>query len=441
MDQPSTLPVPATPPRLPWRERLERVVEMMREMSEQTDPQAMVSAYTARLREIMPAYRLISLSRRNLTPPQYRITRSTMWATPINPWLEREKLPLLEGGLLGELIYGNEPRIIDDLHVTPDDPAAEHFDGYRSLAAIPQFDRGEALNMVVLLRPQPFAFDREEFPELVWQSNLFGRATHNLVLTAELRKTYDLVEEELRVVANIQRSLLPRKLPKVATLDLGVHYQTSRQAGGDYYDFFCLPDGRFGILIADVSGHGTPAAVVMAVTHSIAHAFPGAPTPPSEMLTFLNRKLSDRNGTGAAPGIPGTLNFVTAFYGIYDAAERTLTFSSAGHNPPRLRRANRTVTALDRERHLPLGIDASEPYTDHTERLAPGDKLVFYTDGITEARDPMKQLFGTERLDEVIRQHDGNAGDMVEAIIDAVKKFSGGRPADDDRTLLVAKVV
>jgi phosphoserine phosphatase RsbU/P len=260
MDPQTADPITARPARLPWRERLERVVEMMREMSEQTDPQAMVHAYTARFREIMPAYRLISLSRRNLTPPQYRITRSTLWATPINPWEEREKLPLLEGGLLGELIYGNEPRIIDDLRIGPDDPAAEHFDGYRSLAAIPQYDRGEALNMVVLLRPDPFAFDREEFPELVWQSNLFGRATHNLVLSRELRKTYDLVEQELRVVADIQRSLLPTKLPRVPTLDLGVHYQTSRQAGGDYYDFFCLPDGRFGILIADVSGHGTPAA-------------------------------------------------------------------------------------------------------------------------------------------------------------------------------------
>src|SRR6185369_10191873 len=127
---------------------------------------------------------------------------------------------------------------------------------------------------------EPKAFNPDQFPEFVWMGNLFGRATHNLVLSDELRSAYNTVDREMQIVADIQRSLLPETLPKIPTLDLAAYYQTSRRAGGDYYDFFPLPDGRWGILIADVSGHGTPAAVIMAITHSIAHSFPGPPSSP-----------------------------------------------------------------------------------------------------------------------------------------------------------------
>ncbi len=124
--------------------------------------------------------------------------------------------------------------------------------------AIPHYDQGVALNMVVLLEQEPAAFDPEKFPEWFWVSSLFGRLTHNLVLRDELKHAYEIVERELKVVADIQRSLLPQVLPAIPGLELGAYYQTSQWAGGDYYDFFPLPDGRWGILIADVSGHGTP---------------------------------------------------------------------------------------------------------------------------------------------------------------------------------------
>jgi len=279
-----------------WSRRLDVITVMMREMSLQTDPQAMVRVYGKRMREIMPVHRYVALSRRGLEFPMYRITRSSLWAEEINPWKQKDRLPLLEGGLFGELIYGDEPRIIDDLVISPDDPAAEYFEGQRSLIAIPHFDQGVALNMAVMMRDEPGAFDREEFPEQVLTSNLFGRATRTLALAEELKRAYDIVDRELKVVADIQRSLLPRTLPTVSGLDLAAHYQTSQWAGGDYYDFFPLPDGRCGILIADVSGHGTPAAVMMAITHSIAHAYPGPldPPPPCSTTSTSNWPLAIR---------------------------------------------------------------------------------------------------------------------------------------------------
>src|SRR5262249_29191765 len=160
---------------------------------------------------------------------------------------------------------------IADLSVSPGDPLFDYLDGFRSVAAIPMYDRGVSLNMVLLLRREPGAFNPEQFPQMVWMSNLYGRAAHNLVLSDQLRDDYESVDYELKVASHIQRLRLPSKMPVIPTMGLAAHSHTSHRAGGDYYDFFPLAGDRWGLFIADVSGHGTPAAVIMAVTHSLAH--------------------------------------------------------------------------------------------------------------------------------------------------------------------------
>jgi sigma-B regulation protein RsbU (phosphoserine phosphatase) len=417
-----------------WQTRMAVIVQMMREISLQTDPQAMVRTYGARMRQLLPVDRSLSLSRRGLAFSKYRITRSSTWQESIDPWKEKERLPVLEGGLLSRLIYGDEPQIIDDLVVEADDPAAEYLTGHRSLQAIPLFDQGVALNMVVLLRKQRAAFSREQFPHLVWLSNLFGRATSNLVLSGDLQAAYTALDRELKVVADIQRSLLPAELPRIPSLDLAASYQPSRRAGGDYYDFFPLPDGKWGILIADVSGHGTPAAVLMAITHSIAHAYPGPPTPPGKILGYVNHHLITRYTLRSE-------TFVTAFYGIYDPARKELTYACAGHNPPRLKRCqDGSLTVLDGVRALPLGILPQQEYAQSVQRLQSGDQIVFYTDGITEAHNPAGEMFGTARLDQVLELCTLQASALLDTVLQEVEKFADGHPADDDRTVIIARV-
>jgi sigma-B regulation protein RsbU (phosphoserine phosphatase) len=418
-----------------WQEKLSVIVETMRDISRRTDPQEMVRAYAERTQTLFPKVRRISLSRRGLSHPQYRITRSTTWAEEINPWQDRDRLPLMEGGLLAQLIYGDEPKVFDNLEIGPDEPAAEYLAGHRSLLAIPMFDQGEALNMVVLLRPEPSAFPRDQIADLVWRANLFGRATANLVLKGELQHAYDDLDRELKIVGDLQRSLLPSELPQIATMDLAAYYQPARRAGGDYYDFFPLPDGKWGIFIADVSGHGTPAAVLMAVTHCIAHTHPGPPIQPGKVLDYLNVHLATRYfKLGEA--------FVTAFYGIYDPTTRTLTYSCAGHNPPRLKRCqDGSLLSLDGARGLPLGILPEVGYEETVQQLQRGDQIVFYTDGITEAHNPQGQLFGTERLDLIVENCSLQARALLDSLIESVDEFAGGRPADDDRTIIVARIV
>jgi len=419
-----------------WQYRLAQIAEMMREMSLQDDPQSMVRTYGARVRKLMPSDRWISLSRRGLEPPWYRITRSSTWSEPVDPWKEKDKLPLLEGGLLGDLIYGDEPRIIDDIAplLKPDDPAYAYLAGERSLMAIPHYDHGVGLNMIVSMQKEPGAYDREQFPEQFWISSLFGRATQTLVLSDELKKAYEIVERELKVVADIQRSLLPRELPAIPGLELAASYQTSQWAGGDYYDFFELPDGRWGFLIADVSGHGTPAAVMMAILHSLAHGHPGHPEPPNALLEHVNRRLAARYTTENEV-------FVTAFYAIYDPVGRELTYSCAGHNPPQLKRCSLgKVDSLEDVGGPPLGLFDDTDYPRATVTLRPGDILVLYTDGITEAMDSRNRQFGLDRLNVVLERCDRDATQMCDAILEDLDRFTDGNPAHDDRTLLVAKV-
>lgn len=417
-----------------WQERLAIVCETMKEMSLQTDPQELVRTFGRRMASVFPADRRISLSRRGLHEPWYRITRYSGWEEEINPWESPEKLPVLHGGILGDLFYREEPQILDDLRFTVDDPAAPYLEGQRSLMAIPHFDGGQALNMVISTSSRPAAFDREKFPETVWMSNLFGRATQNLLLNTRLKEAYGRIDRELKTIAEIQRSLLPGSTPEIPTLGLSAYYRTSTHAGGDYYDFFDLGEGRWGILIADVSGHGTPSAVVMAITHAIAHLSPKE-VDPSKLLTFVNRHLTQRYTSSFE-------SFVTAFYAVYDERDRTLTYSCAGHNPPRLTsQCADHVTVLCEAADLPLGLSPDIVYHSHKIQLTPGDRIVIYTDGIVEAANMRGELFGTRRLDMVAQTCGAESADaLLERLLEWLKTFTEDAPPEDDRTVIIATV-
>jgi sigma-B regulation protein RsbU (phosphoserine phosphatase) len=419
-----------------WPKELATIVSWMRDLSMQTDPQAAALMYGEGFRKtgLIPADGYIAVSRRDLEPPAYRITRYSEWKDDINPWREKGKLPLFTTGLIGELIYSNEPQVIDDLrsHVADDDPARDYLRPFNFLVTMPQYYNGLALNMGVILMRDGSAFPRERIPVMVWQANLWGWAVLNLVLKNQLREAYDVLDAELRTVGDMQKSLLPKTLPAIPTLDLAVHYETSRRAGGDYYDIFDLGAGRWGILMADVSGHSTPAAVIMAITHAVAHLHPGNGTPPAELLRFVNHHLASRYTT-----VPTT--FVTAFYGVYDARARTLTYARAGHNPPRICRGGEAFE-LDQVGGLPLGITPDEEYEEHTVRLEAGDAMLFYTDGITEARDATGGMFGVEPLDRALVSCAGSVRALLANVLKDLHAFTIGQAIQDDRTVLAGVV-
>lgn len=417
-----------------WQQRLEAVVELMREMSRQVDPQEMVRAYARRMHQLQPTDRRVSVSRRNLEWPKFKVTRYSEWSEMINPWKQADRLPIHEGGFFAELLYGNEPRIINDLSLEPGDPALEYLAGQRSLIALPHFDQGETLNMTFLTRELPDAFDPERFPEMVWLSSMFGRATQTTVLADQVKAAYEMVDQELRIVGAIQTGLLPRQTPALSTASFATYYRTSQRAGGDYYDFFPQSDGGLGILIADVSGHGTPAAVIMAVTHAIAHlAPPDVKEDPAKFLEHLNRVLAGRYTNDSEA-------FVTGFYGIYDDATQVMRYSSAGHNPPRVKSCTGQVQALNQGAGLPLGILDDATYRTADVRLPRGSDVIFYTDGITEAIAANGELYGVQRLDDVLGKCGRAASATLDAIVEAVDRFTDSAPPTDDRTLVLMSV-
>lgn len=415
-----------------WKERLDIVVGTVKQLSSTTDPRRMVEIFGERVGSLIQRDRSISLSRRGLPLPRYRITRYSGWENAADPWTDPEKLPVLEGGIIGELIFGNEPKLLEDFQIDEADPAAEYFQGIHSILVLPQYDQGEALNMTLLMSEDAHGFSAENLPEAVWTSNLLGRAVHNLRVGEELKEAYRIIDEEMKIVSDIQHSLLPQTLPKIPGMDLAVHYQTTQRAGGDYYDFFALEDGRWGIFIADVCGHGPAAAVLMAITHAVAHDYIEHAAEPGQFLDHINRTLYQRYTKDSK-------SFVTAFYGVYDPKTRCMTYARAGHDEPRIRRStDGAIETFESSGNLPLGISPKEIHTEYTKCLHPGDLILFYTDGITEAKNPQGELFGTERIDAVLGATPGNAKSLKHDLLDAVAKFTEGVAIDDDQTFLVA---
>lgn len=421
-----------------WQEELQIIDQTMKDISDVNDPQQLVKLYWEGIADLMPVHDHVALSRRNVTAPNYLVTRSSRFETTLNPWTQRDKLPLLTGGLLGELAYADRPVYIDDLHtrLKTDDPGWFYLQGFAKLIALPQYERNESINVSVLLLGEDDEVDFTKVPLMHWHSSLFGRGTQNLVLRNQLADALKTLDSELQVVGEIQRTLLPDKLPDVPGYDFASHYATSSRAGGDYYDFFPLEEGKLGLFIADVSGHGTPAAVLMAITHALAHSKPGSHIPPGELLEHLNVRLT-RSYLRAGM-------FVTAFYGILDPATRTFTYARAGHNPPRLIRDGQVI-ALDAIGSLPMGVLEDETFSDATITLQQGDLLLLYTDGITEAMQPAgsdgrRELFGQARLDDVlIRTACKSAEDCVTTLRRAVGDFVQYTPLMDDQTLIAIR--
>ncbi len=411
--------------------RLDDTASMLREFSRQTDPQKLIEAFQHRWRTLPTGEYLLSISRRGLQQPWYRITRYTRWPDDFDPWKNQRKLPLFDRGLLSELIYTNEPHIINDFTPDPDDPAHDYLRGARSLLTLPQYDGGRALNVIVRMSTEPGFFDEDPVSDLLVMSNLMGRAVNGLVLARQLKQTYAELDFELSMVGRMQRSLLPLEIPTVPGLDIAVSYRTASRASGDYYDFFPLSDGRLGVLVADVSGHGTPAAVVMAMLRTMVHVECCIDVGPGELLARLNRRLAEQTGEL-------THRFVTAFYGVYDPVGGEFSYASAGHPPPLLRRGDEHISLGDAQ-SLPLGIEAATEFREAKVTLNPADVLIIFTDGITESTDARDRMFGLEGLINVSAQHRETAQNLIDAVGAELTDFTGDRPLDDDQTLVVLR--
>jgi len=260
-----------------------------------------------------------------------------------------------------------------------------------------------------------------------------------VAVALERARLYDLaqtqrnrMERELEMARRVQAGLLPDQLPDIAGYDLAADWRSATEVAGDFYDLFPLGDGRWGLVIADVAGKGAPAALCMMMIYSLIRTTAHHALGPAETVTAVNHSLAQQMSGET---------FVTVLYAILDPTNHTLILTNAGHNRPIVRRASPVAqTESLQEAGLPIGLFDEISLTDVTIRLDPGDVFVAYTDGLTESFNTNDEMFGDERLFQLVDVlPKSSAQELLDVILKEVTAFEAGRPQSDDITLMVVR--
>jgi serine phosphatase RsbU (regulator of sigma subunit) len=234
------------------------------------------------------------------------------------------------------------------------------------------------------------------------------------------------IEQELRTAQQIQRTFLPQAIPATPGWQLISSYQPAREVGGDFYDFLSTDDGRLGVVIGDVAGKGVPAALVMVATRTMLRTAAQENASPGAVFARVNAML--------AADVPAGM-FATCFYALLDLRSGQIRYANAGHNLPYLRHVNGSVEEL-RATGMPLGLMPDSRYDEGETVLTTGDTLLFYTDGLVEAHNPQREMFGLPRLRAMVSR-DGGGTALLDALCLALRDFTGiGREQEDDVTLV-----
>src|ERR671911_514663 len=244
-------------------------------------------------------------------------------------------------------------------------------------------------------------------------------------LEHELRER-EQFEHELRVAQRIQQALLPKELPLLDNWEIVPYYQPAREVGGDFYDILTLPDGRVGVIIGDVSGKGIAAALVMANTQSVLRAvFQGSATP-GELLAQVNEVLFAY--------IPSNM-FVTCFCGILDPQRGRFAYANAGHNSPLRQHGGKAIDL--RATGMPLGLMPGMAYEEKESVLLPGDRVLFYSDGLLEAHNEEREMLGSRRLKDLLTKHAPGAKHLSAYVLAELGRFTGEQWEQEDDITLV----
>ncbi|MBO6512599.1 MAG: PP2C family protein-serine/threonine phosphatase [Phycisphaerales bacterium] len=429
------------------------LASVLKAASSTTDPAQMLSQFGPWVANRSPRDAFVSISRRGLADGSYKFTRVMNNAggspdpenpTP-SPWDSWDTLETHQGGLVWELIKTPEPKLINHVDLMQDPVFCKVLgpmcSELKAIAAIPAYENGQAINWSLSLYKDPEWNNLSEFEMGFLDLNMMGTATRNLVSRRKVEELNDELEKQLSEMGRIQRALIPATNPSLDGYSLATSYEPSMQAGGDFYDYFQFPDGRLGVMIADVAGHGAAAATVMAMMGAYIRAYGErqeimqSEPDPVDAAKYLNAALL----SSPLPSV-----FVTAFIAVLDPTSGTINWTRCGHNPPRIRGVDGTIRTLNEPGTLPLGVIEDIPALALSSTLEEGETLILYTDGITEASRPADnesgfEMFGEDGLDNALTKCTGQPECVIDSINTALNEFTGTNLQNDDRTMVVVR--
>ncbi|MCK4385675.1 MAG: SpoIIE family protein phosphatase [candidate division Zixibacteria bacterium] len=332
--------------------------------------------------------------------------------------------------LAGWMLKNQKPLLTNDL---VNDPRFKGVDKeevkIRSMLSVPLKVKNRMIGLISLFNKRKEAFTPNDERLLSIIAMQSAQVIENARLYEEEKKLQQ-IEEDLKTARNIQRSLLPEENPSLPDIDIAGFSLQAREVGGDYYDFINIDQDRLGIVIADVVGKGMPAALLMANVQATLRGQALTNYAPSKCITKSNFLLCRSVGVG---------KFVTLFYGILNIKEKSLTYTNAGHCYPLIFNQKGEFRELEKG-GLVLGVLHDYPYQEEEIILEPGELLLLYTDGITEAFNKRDEQFEEERLIKVVQENlHLDAKEISQEILNRVIAFQEDIPQSDDLTLVVMK--
>ncbi|HEX8843883.1 MAG TPA: GAF domain-containing SpoIIE family protein phosphatase [Pyrinomonadaceae bacterium] len=332
-------------------------------------------------------------------------------------------------GIIGHVALSGEPVISPDVRSDP-----RYFNAReetRSEMVAPIISNDEVIGVFDLESDQLNAYDSDDLQVLLLLASQVAIIIEKVMLHAQLIEKKRL-EGQLEVARQVQLELLPADDPKLEGFDICAYNFSTEEVSGDYYDWVSIYEDQIGLVIADVSGKGVPAALLMAFLRASLRAaihIGYAPHISMAKVNYLLWESIERN------------QFVTAFYGVLDASNKTLAYTNAGHNPPLLMDKDGNARFMERG-GLPLGMFRDTRYYEYYQAIEPGQTLLLYTDGATEALSPEGEEYGRERLAEAVRANrELSARELITAIQQDVLTWTGGQGATDDMTFFIIKAL
>jgi serine phosphatase RsbU (regulator of sigma subunit) len=296
---------------------------------------------------------------------------------------------------------------------------------HRMVSATAQFANGDYTQRVPVTRQDEIGQLESQFNQMAEQLVQSMAQRQALIEQNARLEERTRIEQELSTAHLIQHSLLPKEVPALAGWQIATYYQSAREVGGDLYDFLMFEDGRLGLVIGDVADKGVPAAMVMASTRSMLRAAAQITDSPGEVLARVNNLLY--------ADIPPNM-FVTCFYAVLDPGSGKLRYANAGHDLPYTRHAD-SVYEL-RATGMPLGLMPEMRYEEKEVIVALDESILFYSDGLVEAHNPKREMFGFPRLQALLEEHAGGST-LIDFLLSELKRFTGeGWEQEDDMTML-----